>query len=93
MNISLISFGGNYQFRIFGESIFVNFNDLDGSKVAEISLELDYSTYNLVRFYKSNEFVNTLKIFNVPTSYFLQNPQDKYSETSMDSYLFLLRNN
>jgi len=34
MVIGLTSFGGNYQFKVYGGSIFVNFNDIDGSKVA-----------------------------------------------------------
>ena len=93
MEISLTSFGGNYQFKIYGATIFVNFNDIDGSKVAELSLDLGASTFNLVRFYKSNDFINTLKVFTVPTSYFLQNVENSNSETSFDTFLFLLLNN
>jgi hypothetical protein len=37
--ISLTSFGGNYQFWVHRSTVFINFNDIDGSKVVEISMD------------------------------------------------------
>ena len=76
-SIPLTTFGGNYQFKIYSPTInivtiFVNFNDIDGSKVAELSVDMETSSYSLVRFFKSGEFINIMKIFSVPTQYHLQ---------------------
>ena len=34
MKMELNALGGNHRFRIYHRTIFVNFNDLDGSKIA-----------------------------------------------------------
>lgn len=35
------SFGGNFMFTVYQSSIFINFNDIDGSKIVEISYDLE----------------------------------------------------
>lgn len=37
--ISITSFGGNYQIKVYHNTIFINFNDIDGSKVVEINAD------------------------------------------------------
>ena len=96
-SIPLNSFGGNYQFTVYSPtmdqvSIFINFNDLDGSKVAELSVDLNKQTFMLVRFYKSGDFINKMKIFSVPTQFHLQPFSERYKEQYFDSFLFLLQN-
>jgi hypothetical protein len=91
-SIVMNSFGGNYRFRVYLSTIFVNFNDIDGSKVAEIKLDLSAGTSELVRYFKSDEFINKVKVFTVPTVYNLQPANERFGEEFMDTFLFLLMN-
>ena len=53
-SLILTSFGGNYQFIVYQNTLLINFNDMEGSKVAEVFLDLPGKKYQLVRFFKSS---------------------------------------
>jgi hypothetical protein len=82
-------------------SLFVNFNDYDGSKVVELNVDLDQETASLVRYFKNDEFISYINTFSVLTSstgFYLSeiNANSDFDTreimSSVESLLFLVSN-
>jgi hypothetical protein len=86
------SFGGNFMFTVYQSSLFINFNDIDGSKVVEVSHDLETDQHYLVRFIKTDDYVCELLVVNAVTDYEGRPARSKYAEDAFDSFLFLLLN-
>lgn len=59
--------GGNYQMRVKGTTILVLLNDQDGSKMIEIYYNQAEKRGELVRYYKSNQYIDKIDIFQAET--------------------------
>lgn len=51
------SFGGNFMFTVYQNTIFINFNDIDGSKVVEINYSIENEQHFLVRYIKGDDYI------------------------------------
>lgn len=74
------SFGGNFMFTVYQSSIFINFNDIDGSKVVEVNYSMESEQHFLVRYIKGDDYICELAVFNAVTEYEGRPSSQKYSE-------------
>jgi hypothetical protein len=57
------------MFTVYQGSLFINFNDIDGSKVVYLSHDLENGQHYLVRYIKSDDYVCELLVVNALTDY------------------------
>lgn len=80
------------MFTVYQSSLFINFNDIDGSKVVQLSHDLENGQHYLVRYIKSDDYVCELLVVNALTDYQGRPSNRRYAEEAFDSFLFLLLN-
>lgn len=49
-------------------TLFVNFNDFDGSKVVEINIDVENQKAELVRYFKNDDYISYIQTYSVLTS-------------------------
>ena len=76
---------------LYKHSLFIGFNDHEGSKVVEVAFDLEKSQYNLVRYFKTSGFISSFYVFDMMSSFEGMNPY-LGSSYSMEAYLFLVEN-
>jgi hypothetical protein len=65
----LSNYGGNQKLHLFQmNTLFVNFNDFDGSKVVEINIDVENQKAELVRYFKNDDYISYIQTYSVLTS-------------------------
>ena len=82
-------------------TLFVNFNDFDGSKVVEINVDLENQKAELVRYFKNDDYISYIQTFSVLTSstgFYLSEIKSadevdmKHIRNSAETLLFMVSN-